>query len=531
MPKTISAGLEAHLALTTTTLATIWRIVREKDGVKFFFTDHDVDIVFNGDTYKASSGYNRSALQNDSSLAVDNLSLESLFNSQDITEADMRAGLFDFATVTMSLVNWDDLSQGEMLMRVGRLGEVNYNRQGLYRAELRGMSEFFSQRIGSLVSAECRYDLGDDKCLIPIVPDLVLRDTAYILGDFVRVKTAGATDPIPLTLGTNKGLDSVTGWTINAGTPDIGTTNPLPHEGTGFLQDSASVDYDIEQIIAIDTDLTAAKIDTGDYTMDYSSWYAQDQFDGDDTGTITVDFLTAADAFITTATASGVLDPSVNNTWFEWAANAIPIPATARKIRITLTGHEVGFGTRVRFIHDDITVKFHDVVTLAAEGWEIYENRAYECTIAGTTASTTPTYDTIVGNTTVDGTATFTAREAFTRHADVNVVTDQLNLTIDGLTESRAVDGWFDGGLITFHGASANTGLSMEIRSWVQTGGVIEIFLPLPFVMSSNDKISIYPGCNKLRSICDTKFDNVINFGGEPDVPGSDELNNNPDAG
>ena len=37
-----------------------------------------------------------------------------------------------------------------------------------------------------------------------------------------------------------------------------------------------------------------------------------------------------------------------------------------------------------------------------------YDNRIYECVVAGTThASTQPTYDTTIGNDTVDGTATF----------------------------------------------------------------------------------------------------------------------------
>jgi hypothetical protein len=45
MPKTLTPAIRAHLDAETTRLAAIWRIMR-KDGQRFFFTDHDRDIVF-----------------------------------------------------------------------------------------------------------------------------------------------------------------------------------------------------------------------------------------------------------------------------------------------------------------------------------------------------------------------------------------------------------------------------------------------------------------------------------------------------
>ena len=53
--------MRAHLDVETTRLATIWRITR-KDGQQFFFTDHDRDIVFDGDTYRADAGFERTAI-------------------------------------------------------------------------------------------------------------------------------------------------------------------------------------------------------------------------------------------------------------------------------------------------------------------------------------------------------------------------------------------------------------------------------------------------------------------------------------
>ena len=121
--KSVSAALAAHLAGPVTTLATCWRITR-RDGREFFFTDHDRDLVFEGDVYKASSGYSRTAIANDSSLGVDNLDVEGVFDSEAITEEELRAGLFDQAEVRIFLVSWADPSMGSLRMRRGWFGEV-----------------------------------------------------------------------------------------------------------------------------------------------------------------------------------------------------------------------------------------------------------------------------------------------------------------------------------------------------------------------------------------------------------------------
>ena len=62
MSKQIDAGLRAHLAGETLTLAACWEIERV-DGRKFFFTDHDRSLTVNGDTYRPSSGFTRSAVK------------------------------------------------------------------------------------------------------------------------------------------------------------------------------------------------------------------------------------------------------------------------------------------------------------------------------------------------------------------------------------------------------------------------------------------------------------------------------------
>lgn len=366
MAKTTTAAMDTHLAEEVTTLATLWRITRE-DATEFFFTDHDKDLVFDGNTYIANSAYKRTAIQNDASMSVDNLEVEGIFDSAAITEQELRAGLFDHAQVRVSIVNWNDLTAGEIKMRNGRLGEVRLTTQGFFRAELRGMSQHFTRKVGSIYQPECRADVGDSKCKIPIQPDVRVDSTAYSVGDFVRVATGGA---------------------------------------TGNQSD--------------------------------------------------------------------------------------------------------------------------------------YENRIYECTNAGTTAGSAPAMDTTVGNTTTDGTVTWTTRQAWTRHGVVDTVTDRTTFTLTvAFDETRAVDDWFNGGALVFESGD-NDARVVEIRNWTQSTRQIELFLPASYTVAAATLVRLYPGCDKRIATCQSKFDmtgttnfdggNAKNFRGEPYVPGQDVLISYPDA-
>jgi hypothetical protein len=94
--KTISNALDAHLKQEVTTLCTCWKIVR-KDGQTFGFTDHDQDLYFNGIVYECDTGYNRTAITSDEAMSVDNLNVTGFLESDQISENDLRNGLFDFA--------------------------------------------------------------------------------------------------------------------------------------------------------------------------------------------------------------------------------------------------------------------------------------------------------------------------------------------------------------------------------------------------------------------------------------------------
>ncbi|MFO0389898.1 MAG: DUF2163 domain-containing protein [Alphaproteobacteria bacterium] len=162
--KNVSTALKNHISGEVTTLATCWKLTR-RDTVILGFTSHDRDIVFESITYKASTGFTPSSIQSSSALNVDNLDAEGMLSDDGITEADIMAGKYDFAEIEIFQVNYNDLSQGTLKLRRGWMGEVSLHKSS-FIAEVRGLTQRLSQRIGELYSPSCRATLGDLRCKV-----------------------------------------------------------------------------------------------------------------------------------------------------------------------------------------------------------------------------------------------------------------------------------------------------------------------------------------------------------------------------
>jgi uncharacterized phage protein (TIGR02218 family) len=162
--KSITAALQAHFGLDTTTLAVLWKITRA-DGTVMGFTTHDQDISYQAAddtspvTYLAETGLSNTASDSSSDLSVDNAEVTGFIESASITVADIRAGVYDNALIEERVVNWANLSMGDMLVRSGWLGKVQM-KNGLFTVELRGLTQKLSTAIGSTYGPVCRAELG-----------------------------------------------------------------------------------------------------------------------------------------------------------------------------------------------------------------------------------------------------------------------------------------------------------------------------------------------------------------------------------
>ena len=88
-------------------------------------------------------------------------------------------------------------------------------------------------------------------------------------------------------------------------------------------------------------------------------------------------------------------------------------------------------------------------------------------------------------------------------------------------SRAEAADYWGAGVVEWLTGA--NAGLRMEVASF--TVGAFELHLAMPYTIAVGDTYSVVPGCRKRRTEdCGTKFSNVVNFRGFPDVPLNDKI-------
>lgn len=192
--KTVSANLKTHLAGSTLTLAYLW-LCNLSNGAVHAFTDHDQDIVFNGVTYLAATGFTASKIATTAALNVDNLEVQGMLNSATITDADLLAGIWDYAQITLTVVNYNDLTMGAMQLRQGWLGNVKSGRQNFY-AELRGMMQPLQQAIGRVFAPSCDATLGDTKCGIVLATYTVIgavttATSSRVFTDSSRAEAAG----------------------------------------------------------------------------------------------------------------------------------------------------------------------------------------------------------------------------------------------------------------------------------------------------------------------------------------------------
>jgi uncharacterized phage protein (TIGR02218 family) len=80
---------------------------------------------------------------------------------------------------------------------------------------------------------------------------------------------------------------------------------------------------------------------------------------------------------------------------------------------------------------------------------------------------------------------------------------------------------YFSGGVVRFT-SGANSGLAMEVRDF--SSSRFGLFLPLPYAIAIGDHYSVTAGCDKQFDTCIGRFNNALNFRGEPHVPGTDKL-------
>ncbi|MHC1758328.1 MAG: DUF2163 domain-containing protein [Negativicutes bacterium] len=152
----------AWLGKEVTTSAYCFRLTLA-DSTVIGFTSHDQDLVISGVTYEAATGFTPMAASSSRDMAVDNMDVDGIIDSDRITKSDILTGRYKGAKILIFECNWSNLSDTIHIIRVGTIGEIKTGRQ-MFTAEIRGLLQAFQQENGEEYQKTCRATLGDVKC-------------------------------------------------------------------------------------------------------------------------------------------------------------------------------------------------------------------------------------------------------------------------------------------------------------------------------------------------------------------------------
>lgn len=146
-----------------TTLALCWRVER-RDGAAIGLTAHDRDLAIDGLIYRAAPGMTPSAVTRSAALDADSMDVAGALTGDAISEADLLAGRWDGARVSIFATDWSNPGE-QVSLGAGTIGAVE-TKGGALTAELRGIATRLERLVVDETSPECRAELGDARCRV-----------------------------------------------------------------------------------------------------------------------------------------------------------------------------------------------------------------------------------------------------------------------------------------------------------------------------------------------------------------------------
>lgn len=480
MTKTIDSNFKTHLAGEVTTVATCWKITRE-DGEIFRFTDHDVDIVVAGETYEAASGMLPMGLDQSGGLAVDNMDVIAFLDSDKITEADIQAGLFDYAIVDIFIINYAE-----------PFGPWTDGTFGNETADTNNVAFGYGAGMGSNPGG-CQVELGHfDISLAEDIPGagsvtkvyIYCGRASYVYGVYLRFAIYNADD------------DDPANWTLEGYSSE--KLFPLP--ALNWYELEVNIPFSAgKKVLAVipghDLDPGLARACNMYYTIKASA----------------ADHVVMGSPWKTPlgAIQTGACYDNDNHHWCMYA---------------------------------DITYREAANPLYLAKGWTLgnieIKDGSFQCEIRGKTQHLdqklcqifTPDCRADLGDSQC-GVDLADSGETFWHAGAVNSQSGDRKTFIDTSVPSSVYEDVFTGGLLTwvepesgdsFNGDNAT--YSMEVKSFDSDTGEFELFDAMPYDIEVGDEFTVTWGCNKTIDHCYNRFDNINNFRGEPHIPGWDTV-------
>lgn len=209
MPRYIPDSIAANLTGDSLNLCVGCRITRTDGTVLGFntsdqyITDHEGGATISpGEPviYKPINSVSSTSVKATSTTGVDNMEIMGIIDSDDITEIDIRLGLYDNAEVVIFLMDptanpigsvpgpgfHPDYADKICILR-GTVGTITLV-DGKYTFEVRSTSQFFKQQFGAVTTPTCRAVFGDAGC----APGGHLATGNTLAGNYTYGATVGA---------------------------------------------------------------------------------------------------------------------------------------------------------------------------------------------------------------------------------------------------------------------------------------------------------------------------------------------------
>jgi hypothetical protein len=159
--RTLSSELVARIESGAARLCHAW-VLRRADGTELGFTDHDRDLIVDGVSCRAASGWTAGAADSAVGFSAGSAAVAGGLDDAAITEVDVEAGRYDGASVSLWRVDWSGDDAG---VRLWTATLARIRREGAaFTAELEGPLAKLERVVGRTYGRECDALLGDGRC-------------------------------------------------------------------------------------------------------------------------------------------------------------------------------------------------------------------------------------------------------------------------------------------------------------------------------------------------------------------------------
>lgn len=162
MTLTILGAADSLRSKQSMKLTKIFEVTRV-DGQVMRFTEHDQQIVFDGNVYSPDAWADSSAIRSEKGLRVSDLEIQGVIDSSAVTAEDLHLGLYDGASIVVRVVDWGSPFAGAVMEFPYWVDSVEYDGER-FVATIEGLGRWFQVKKNRIHGRTCPHDLFDSRC-------------------------------------------------------------------------------------------------------------------------------------------------------------------------------------------------------------------------------------------------------------------------------------------------------------------------------------------------------------------------------